>query len=103
MYLPEWLNLMSLMDEMISEKKLRVVGSSGSSKTADRMWRAEQIERQSTFAVPITQCRLAHVAQTNHASRTAVDEKVAFTWVKFGTRDHFSEIFHIGWFYIDDI
>lgn len=34
MYLPLWLNLTSEMEEMISEKNERLLGSSGSSKTA---------------------------------------------------------------------
>lgn len=34
MYLPLWLNLTSEIEEMISEKNDRLLGSSGSSKTA---------------------------------------------------------------------
>jgi hypothetical protein len=36
MYRPLWLNFTSDTDEMISEKKERLLGSSGSSKTGDR-------------------------------------------------------------------
>lgn len=35
MYLPLWLNLTSEIEEMISEKNDRLLGSSGSSKTAE--------------------------------------------------------------------
>lgn len=66
MYRPSWLNLTSDMEEIISEKKDRLEGSSSSSNSVtisnsvkDLFWVGP--ERRRTLGMSITESRIAHV------------------------------------------
>lgn len=70
MYRPSWLNLTSEIDEMISEKNDRVVGSSSSSKPMIPMRLARydgKHEDKLAFCVSITQGGVTHVSKLDVA------------------------------------
>lgn len=56
-----------------------------------------------TFAVVVTECSCPHVTQSYGSFATAIDKGVALVGMELCCSDHFSELFHVGWFYVDDV
>ena len=90
---------------MISEKKERLAGSSGSSNTA--MNRLLRIDLEQTTAITlgllVAQGALAHVAQANGTLRRAVHEQVALARVKLRRCDHLRQLFHVRRLYVHNV
>src|SRR5216684_4763829 len=108
MYRPSRLNLTSEMEEMISEKKNRFVGSSSSSYTMVRSLNLapEQspIERVGrTFRMPVAQSRVSHIRQLDVAFRTGIHEYVALCRMEFSGRDNLCEFLHVSWFDVHNV
>src|SRR5882757_1706912 len=103
MYRPSRLNLTSEMEEMISEKNDRFVGSSSSSYTMVRssdlapqqgpIWRVGR-----TFRMPVAQRRVTHIRELDIAFRTGIHEDVALCRMKLSSRDNLREFLHVRWF-----
>lgn len=98
---------------MISEKKDRLLGSSGSSKTKPR---GEKIvtfglkqthiggaAQGLTLRMPIAERRCSHVTQANGAFATAVHKHVALVWMTLGSCDYFCQLLHVGRFDVYNI
>lgn len=117
---PLWLNFTSEMEEIISEKKERLLGSSGSSKTTgckrnhiNETWLGvlgtsneksiQELLKKLTLAVAVTECSCSHVTQSYGALATAIDKHITMVGMKLCCGDHFSELFHVGWFYIYNV
>ena len=65
MYRPSWLNLTSEIEDMISEKKERVEGSSSSSKPAlnGSAQHVQSSKQLLTFRVSVAESRITHICQ----------------------------------------
>ena len=107
MYRPELENFTSDIDEIISEKKLRFVGSSGSSNTENKhsVREGEILLGFSllTFGMIITESRLPHVAQPNGSFAWWVDEEITFFRMELAGSDDFGQLFHVGRLYVNYI
>lgn len=64
----------------------RPIGMQGS----DSNWGAQ------TFGVLIAQGALSHVRKLDSALRASIHKPIAAHGVKFGSRDDFGELFHVG-------
>ena len=49
-----------------------------------------------TFSVSVTQSGHPHVAEPYEALAGTVHKMVAVCWMEFGSRDDFSQLFHVG-------
>lgn len=108
---------------MISEKKERALGSSGSSNTGEG--RREERQRvsaqrvgtgelslgndgvglgvQLTFGVSVTQRRFPHVTEAQGAFAATVDKQVAVVGVELGRCDHLRQVLHVGRLDVHDV
>lgn len=108
MYRPSWLNFTSEIDDIISEKKDRFVGSSSSSNTnpgtPPRCQRLrDDRDGKLTLRMLIAQRRVPHVSKLDVAFRTAVHEEVAMYWVELRRGDDFRQLFHVCGLDVDDV
>lgn len=108
MYRPSWLNFTSEIDEMISEKKDRFVGSSSSSNTnpgtpPQRQRLRDDRDERLTLRMLIAQRGVPHVSKLDVAFRTAVHEEVAMYWVELRRSDDLRQFFHVRGFDVDDV
>jgi len=53
--------------------------------------------------MPITQRRVPHIRKLDITFRTGIHEDVALSRMEFGSRDDFSEFFHVRWLDIHDV
>lgn len=51
----------------------------------------------------ITESTLSHVRELDGAFGACIHEPVTALWVELGCCDHFCQLFHVGWFDVDDI
>lgn len=96
------------MDDMISEKKERFVGSSSSSNTNPGTPPQGQRLRDDrdgglTLRMLITERGVSHVSKLDVAFRAAVHEEVAMYWVELRRSDDFCQLFHVCGLDVDDV
>ena len=101
------------MEEMISEKKLRFVGSSGSSKTAlarvteggarQQERHREEQESAPTLCMLVTESSCPHITESEDPLGAAVDEVIAMMRVVVRSRNDFRQLFHVRWLDVDDV
>lgn len=56
-----------------------------------------------TLRVSITQSVVTHITQPNSAFATAVNKHVTLLRMKLGRSNNFSQLFHVGWFNVNNI
>lgn len=66
-------------------------------KESNRNWDAQ------TFGVLIAQGALSHVRKLDSALRASIHEPIAAHRVKFGSRDDFGKLFHVGGLDINNV
>ena len=54
-----------------------------------------------TFGVFVTESLISHITKSYSSFTTTIDKEVTFCGMELGSCDHFSQLLHIGWFYIN--